>query len=115
MQSALLRSALRFRQQQPARRIARVFSSANPAQQQESFLNGTSSGYAEQMYELYQEDPNAVHVSWKQYFDNTHEGVAFSESDYNNPTTAAASRTVNVSTIYCSSIYMCMCVDETRF
>lgn len=95
MQSALLRSALRFRQQQPARRIARVFSSANPAQQQESFLNGTSSGYAEQMYELYQEDPNAVHVSWKQYFDNTHEGVAFSESDYNNPTTAAASRTVN--------------------
>ena len=78
----------------------RVFSTASQSQSQErvqeSFLNGTSSVYAEQMFELYQHDPSSVHASWKKYFDDLEQGVAFSEADYQNPTTAAAARKVAV-------------------
>jgi hypothetical protein len=54
----------------------------------ESFLSGTSSLYAESMYEMYQQDPNSVHKSWRQYFDNLQKGVAYVESEYDKPTAA---------------------------
>jgi 2-oxoglutarate dehydrogenase E1 component len=52
----------------------------------ESFLTGTSSVYAEEMYERYVEDPTAVEASWKSYFDNLSEGLPYHEGDYNRPT-----------------------------
>lgn len=54
----------------------------------ESFLTGTSSIYAEQMWEAYQRDPNSVQESWRHYFDNLENGVAFDEAYYSNPTMA---------------------------
>lgn len=41
----------------------------------ESFIDGTSAYYVEQMYEAYKKDPNSVHVSWKAYFDAVEKGV----------------------------------------
>jgi len=35
---------------------------------QESFLSGTSSVYAEQMYDQWRKDPQSVHASWRIYF-----------------------------------------------
>jgi 2-oxoglutarate dehydrogenase complex dehydrogenase (E1) component-like enzyme len=64
-----------------------LFSTAAPAQHDnESFLTGTSSLYAEQMYENYLRNPNSVHESWKTYFDNVEHGVRYSEGDFSNPT-----------------------------
>lgn len=50
----------------------------NPVSMQrlgESFIDGTSAYYVEQMYEAYKKDPNSVHVSWKAYFDAVEKGV----------------------------------------
>jgi hypothetical protein len=58
----------------------------------ESFLNGSSSLYAEQMYDQYCENPDSVHASWKQYFDNLQEGVEFHQDDYSRPTTVPGKR-----------------------
>ena len=66
----------------------------------ESFLNGTSSVYAEQMFEQYQNDPLSVHASWQKYFADLEQGVAFQESEYQNPTTAASPRKVAVSVLH---------------
>lgn len=68
----------------PATRGAVLFSTK--AQEVETFLTGSSSLYAEQMYDQYSEDPESVHPSWKQYFDNLEKGVAFSAEDYSRPT-----------------------------
>jgi hypothetical protein len=65
----------------------------------ESFLSGTSSLYAEQMYDQYCENPDSVHASWKQYFDNLQEGVAFSQEDYNRPTSVPGKRSVAVTAV----------------
>ena len=72
---------------------SRIFSTQpatdeDPIHESESFLSGTSSVYAESMYELYQQDPNSVHKSWKQYFDNIESGIAYEESQYDKPTGA---------------------------
>ena len=48
---------------------SRTMSSARPAQQ-ETFLTGTSSLYAEEMYERYLQDPQSVEESWRVYFEN---------------------------------------------
>ena len=40
---------------------------AEPAAQ-ESFLNGTSGAYVEEMFEAWSLDPKSVHVSWDAYF-----------------------------------------------
>ena len=66
----------------------RIFSTApqEKTSSPESFLNGTSSLYAEQMYEMYLENPDSVHPSWKQYFDNLEQGVGFDVADYSSPT-----------------------------
>lgn len=73
--------------------------STQPTKQHESesFLTGTSSLYAEQMFELYEQDPNSVHASWKLYFDNLSQGVAYNEEDFNQPTAVASSRAAAVS------------------
>ena len=57
----------------------------------ESFLTGTSSLYAEQMYEQYLENPDSVHISWKRYFDNLQQGLPYNEAEFNRPTAAASS------------------------
>ena len=60
----------------------------------ETFLNGTSSLYAEQMFEQYEEDPSSVHPSWKRYFDNLQQGVSFHQDDYSRPTMVPGKRMV---------------------
>uniref|UniRef100_A0A069DY23 2-oxoglutarate dehydrogenase complex component E1 n=1 Tax=Panstrongylus megistus TaxID=65343 RepID=A0A069DY23_9HEMI len=45
-------------------------------QAQESFLNGTSSNYVEDMYNAWLADPSTVHASWDAYFRNTARGVS---------------------------------------
>ena len=62
------------------------------AQEAETFLNGTSSLYAEQMYEMYLQDPASVHDSWRQYFDNEEKGIGFDVSDYSQPTAIPGKR-----------------------
>lgn len=52
----------------------------------ETFLNGTSSLYAEQMYEMYLEDPSSVQDSWRLYFENEANAVPFDSNDFNRPT-----------------------------
>lgn len=74
------------------RRSTALFSTQ--AQEAETFLSGTSSVYAEQMYEMYLEDPETVHPSWKQYFDNLENGIAFSVEDYSRPSTIQGKRAV---------------------
>jgi 2-oxoglutarate dehydrogenase E1 component len=71
----------------------RVFSTR--PQEMESFLNGTSSLYAEQMLEQYEQDPSSVHPSWKKYFDNLEEGVSFTQDDYSRPTVVPGKRQVS--------------------
>jgi 2-oxoglutarate dehydrogenase E1 component len=75
---------------------AAVFSTAPQYEEEEheseSFLTGTSSLYAEAMWESYQEDPNSVHESWRSYFDNLSQGKPFDASLYNSPTTAAPAK-----------------------
>ena len=67
--------------------------------EKESFLSGTSSVYAETMYELYLQDPKSVHKSWRQYFDNLQSGVAYSESDYDKPTGAKPTSKVAIAAL----------------
>jgi len=66
------------------------------AQETESFLNGTTSLYAEQMYEMYLQDPASVHDSWRQYFENEEKGVGFDVNDYNRPTSIPGKKAVAV-------------------
>jgi 2-oxoglutarate dehydrogenase E1 component len=49
---------------------------ATLSQLSESFLDGTSANYVEQMYQAWQKDPNSVHVSWSSYFSNINKGAA---------------------------------------
>jgi hypothetical protein len=73
----------------------RAFSAAPEQHEQhesESFLSGTSSLYAEQMYENYLYNPESVHESWRRYFDNLQNGVAYSEQDFSQPTAAPPSK-----------------------
>jgi hypothetical protein len=80
----------------PSTSLVRVFSTAPQAaveqHESESFLTGTSSIYAEQMYENYLQDPNSVEESWRRYFDNLSQGVAFNEAEFNQPTAVPPSK-----------------------
>ena len=69
------------------------------AQEAETFLTGSTSLYAEQMYDMYLENPDSVHPSWKKYFDNLEQGVKFSVEDYNRPSTIPGKRAVAVVSI----------------
>jgi 2-oxoglutarate dehydrogenase E1 component len=79
-------SSARFFSTQPL--VEDEFEVEEKLHESESFLSGTSSLYAESMYEMYQQDPNSVHKSWRQYFDNLQNGVAYVESEYDKPTAA---------------------------
>mmetsp|Transcript_244 Transcript_244/g.383 ORF Transcript_244/g.383 Transcript_244/m.383 type:complete len:1093 (+) Transcript_244:286-3564(+) len=58
----------------------------------ESFLTGTSSLYAEQMYENYLNDRESVHQTWREYFDAIEEGRAYDETAFNRPTVVTTRR-----------------------
>lgn len=48
---------------------------ASVASKSESFANGTSAGYIEEMYLTWMEDPSAVHPSWNAYFKQVQKGA----------------------------------------
>ena len=48
--------------------------SSNMATLTESFLNGTSAEYVEQMYQAWLQNPASVHVSWQAYFNQVEKG-----------------------------------------
>lgn len=85
------------RKSPPALSMTKLFSTK--AQEAETFLTGSTSLYAEQMYEQYLENPNSVHPSWKKYFDNLEKGVKFSVEDYSRPSTIPGKRAVAVVSI----------------
>ena len=62
----------------------------------ETFLNGTSSLYAEQMYEMYLEDPASVQDSWRLYFENEEKAIPFDSSDFSKPTSVPGKRSAAV-------------------
>ncbi len=70
-------------------------------QEAETFLNGTSSLYAEQMYEQYLQDPSSVHESWQKYFQNVEGGVAFDAGDYSRPTSIPGKRALAATVVSC--------------
>ena len=76
------------------------------AQEAETFLNGTSSLYAEQMYEMYLEDPSSVHDSWRQYFENEEKGIGFDVNDYSQPTAIPGKRSAALAGV---SVCACVC------
>ncbi len=41
----------------------------------DSFLNGTSASYEEQMFEAWKNNPQSVHASWNAFFSNIERGV----------------------------------------
>jgi 2-oxoglutarate dehydrogenase N-terminus len=73
-------------------------------QEAETFLNGTSSLYAEQLYEQYQQDPASVHESWKQYFDGVEAGSAFDAGDYSRPTSIPGKWAMAATVVRCICI-----------
>eukprot|EP01100_Stratorugosa_tubuloviscum_P011885 TRINITY_DN540_c2_g1_i1.p1 TRINITY_DN540_c2_g1~~TRINITY_DN540_c2_g1_i1.p1 ORF type:complete len:1033 (+),score=522.37 TRINITY_DN540_c2_g1_i1:49-3147(+) len=52
----------------------------------ESFIDGTSATYVEQMYEGWKRDPNSVHISWASYFQNVEAGAPPGEAYMSPPT-----------------------------
>ena len=78
-------------------RVQWMSTQLEPQEEQESFLTGTSSVYAEQMMDLYEQDPNLVHESWRQYFDNLNKGIAYSSEDYSKPTTVMSEKAKSMS------------------
>eukprot|EP00978_Attheya_sp_CCMP212_P025887 scaffold84093_cov45-Attheya_sp.AAC.6 len=96
MASQMRLSALRVGRMMSSSRSAstsRCFSTQEVVHEKESFLTGTSSIYAEQMLENYQHDPNSVEPSWRKYFDNLEQGVAYNEQEYQSPTVIKPSAT----------------------
>jgi 2-oxoglutarate dehydrogenase E1 component len=91
---SLFRTARRFANHHHQRSISllknqKVFKSTAAIEtkhESETFLNGSTSLYAEQMYENYSEDPNSVHETWKKYFDDMEQGKDYDESSFNRPT-----------------------------
>jgi len=57
----------------------------------ETFLTGSSSLYAEQMYENYLADRNSVHETWRKYFDDLEGGKSYEEKYFNRPTVVVSS------------------------
>ena len=62
----------------------------------ETFLNGTSSLYAEQMYEMYLEDPSSVQESWRLYFQNEENAIPFDSNEFSKPTSVPGKRSAAV-------------------
>jgi len=68
----------------------------NAAPPLETFLNGTSSLYAEQMYEMYLEDPSSVQDSWRTYFENEENAIPFDRNEFNKPTSIPGKRSAAI-------------------
>ena len=58
--------------------------------QTDNFANGTSAVYVDQMYEMWKEDPNSVHASWRAYFSGVDSNV---EEPYQPPPSLGQSDT----------------------
>ncbi len=54
----------------------------------ESFLNGSSSVYVEQMYDHWKRDPSSVHSSWDSFFRNVDSGLGPGQA-FQRPSAAA--------------------------
>lgn len=46
----------------------------------DSFMNGVSSLYIEQMFKLWKDNKSSVHPSWDNYFTNLQNGVDFGQA-----------------------------------
>lgn len=73
----------------------------------ETFLNGTSSLYAEQMYEMYLEDPSSVQETWRQYFENEENAVPYDSEDFNKPTSVPGKRSTLIAGVRDGDDYNC--------
>jgi len=92
--TARLSRSLKFSRNLPASTLGRRFKSAAAADvghESESFLTGTSSLYAEQMYLNYQQDPLSIHETWRKYFDDLEGGKKYEEESFNRPTVVTGS------------------------
>mmetsp|Transcript_10658 Transcript_10658/g.16169 ORF Transcript_10658/g.16169 Transcript_10658/m.16169 type:complete len:1087 (+) Transcript_10658:165-3425(+) len=58
----------------------------------ETFLTGSSSLYAEQMYDNYQADPNTVHETWRKYFEDMESGKKYDPEVFNRPTVVTSTQ-----------------------
>lgn len=69
-------------------RLSKAFSTRN-----DSFISGENIPYAEQMYQLWKQDPLKVHSSWNVYFSNLEKGVdsqfAYKEPPFDLVTSAS--------------------------
>jgi len=61
----------------------------------ESFLDGTSSIYVEDMYKAWKANPSSVHVSWASYFKNMEQGVPPGQAYQSPPTLHGATRSLS--------------------
>jgi len=78
----------------PTSTLSRRFKSASvndDGHESESFLTGTSTLYAEQMYLNYQQDPSSIHETWRKYFDDLEGGRKYEEESFNRPTVVTGS------------------------
>jgi len=97
---SLLRTARRFANHHHQRSVSllknqKIFKSTAAIEtkhESETFLNGSTSLYAEQMYENYSNDPNSVHETWKKYFDDMEQGKEYNESSFNRPTVVVSNQ-----------------------
>lgn len=55
----------------------------------ETFIDGTSANYVEEMFDKWQKDPTSVHASWAAYFKNVESGAPMG-SGYAVPSTLAS-------------------------
>ena len=65
----------------------------------ETFLTGTTSLYAEEMYDRYCTNPDSVEASWRTYFDTVvHNQEPYQEQNWNRPTIVASPQKTTSST-----------------
>lgn len=74
---------------------AAAATTTDDSHESESFLTGTSSLYAEQMYENYAVDRMSVHETWRQYFDDLESGNEYKEGNFNRPTVVTSNKKVD--------------------
>ena len=108
-QRRLLASSMRMAKNQ--KRLAQAFFSTQVEDAPpplETFLNGTSSLYAEQMYEMYLEDPSSVQESWRLYFDNEESSTPFDSDAFTSPTSIPGKRSAAAAGVRCIVAMCCV-------
>ncbi|CAD5218540.1 unnamed protein product [Bursaphelenchus okinawaensis] len=87
--SRLANSAIWMRHASTTSKRPQLITSAKPSiSNQESFMNGTTNVYVEQMYESWRQDPNSVHSSWASYFRNVEAGAQPGQAFQSPPATS---------------------------